>query len=115
LACEDLFVRAYCSVRRWQREDRALLGDQICRASLSAVANIAEGTGKTTAREFRRFLGIALGSLAELAALLASARAVEVLSQEEWGELEALRDHASRLTYGLFRAVGRRVERHRVV
>ena len=46
------------------------LQDQLLRASSSVVLNIAEGSGKRTAPEQRRFYGIALGSLRECQAIL---------------------------------------------
>ena len=55
----------------------------------------------------------ALGELADrppgpdvaLHALLAHERAAIIKLSEEWGEIEALRDHAGRLTWGLYRSV----------
>ncbi len=44
--------------------------DQIKRASLSVAANIAEGYGRNTKKDFSQFLSIALGSVNELIAYL---------------------------------------------
>ena len=44
--------------------------DQFNRASLSVVLNLAEGSGKATSKDRRRFYQIALGSLRETQALL---------------------------------------------
>ena len=44
------------------------LAEQMRRASLSIVLNIAEGSGKLTDKDFNRYLGNALGSCSELAA-----------------------------------------------
>lgn len=52
----------------------AVLRDQIERASLSIVANIAEGAGVRTAKERDRHLGIARGSAMECGALLDACR-----------------------------------------
>jgi four helix bundle protein len=50
--------------------DRAGLSDQLSRASLSILANIAEGAGKTSPADKRRHHTIARGSATESAALL---------------------------------------------
>ena len=42
--------------------------DQTKRASMSVVLNVAEGSGKLTAKDRRRFYSIALGSLREVQA-----------------------------------------------
>ncbi len=46
------------------------LKDQLNRASLSVCLNLAEGSGKPSWKEKRRFYGIALGSCRETEALL---------------------------------------------
>lgn len=47
-----------------------LLRDQLLRASASIALNIAEGSGKRTAQDQRRFYSISLGSLRECQAVL---------------------------------------------
>ena len=44
--------------------------DQLLRAALSVVLNLAEGSAKPTAKDRRRFYAIALGSLREVQAIL---------------------------------------------
>jgi four helix bundle protein len=46
------------------------LKDQVRRASLSVIANIAEGYGRNTVKDKRRFLTISIGSLNEVLAFL---------------------------------------------
>ena len=108
IACHAVAVRVHQSTRSWAFRDARYLIDQARRAAFSAAANIAEGSAKLGPKEFRRYLDISLGSLAELSYALLLARDLGLISQSEWGELEALRDHAGQLTWGLYRAVSKR-------
>ena len=57
------------------RRGMRALRDQLERASLSVVANIAEGAGRVGVKDKRRFYAIARGSATEVAALLDVLRA----------------------------------------
>ncbi|MES3039191.1 MAG: four helix bundle protein [Bdellovibrionota bacterium] len=57
------------------------LHEQLLRASSSVALNLAEGSGKRTPQDERRFYGIAFGSLRECQAIL---------------ELEEIKDHEAR-------------------
>lgn len=59
------------------------LTNQIRRAAVSIPANIGEGQGRHSDREFRQFLGIALGSISELETHLIISQKIEYLSQDE--------------------------------
>lgn len=80
--------------------DRALW-DQISRAAISVPANVAEGSLRGSNREFARFLGIAMGSAAELHSLIQMALASGVLEEATarslTEEVVALRRMASAL------------------
>jgi len=105
IACHDLALRVYRLTAEWPRDERYGLTSQARRAAYSAAANIAEGSAKQGGREFRRFLDIAIGSLSELTYILLLARDLGYLREELWGEIEAIRDHAGRLTWGLYRSL----------
>jgi four helix bundle protein len=49
---------------------KSYVTDQLLRASLSIVLNIAEGSGKPTMADKRRFYAIAFGSIRETQAIL---------------------------------------------
>ena len=51
-------------------QTRAYIRDQLVRAALSVVLNVAEGSAKPTAKERRRFYSISLASLREVQAIL---------------------------------------------
>jgi four helix bundle protein len=59
------------------------LTNQIRRAAVSIPSNIAEGQGRNSPKEFRQFLGIALGSIGEVETQLIISEKIEYLSQNE--------------------------------
>jgi four helix bundle protein len=104
-----LALEVYAATDRWPRSEMYGLTSQARRAALSIPTNIAEGAARHGRREFARFLGISLGSLAELSCLLLFSRDRGLCDEAEWCSLEALRDQTGRLVYGLYNRV-RRVE-----
>lgn len=63
------------------------LTNQIRRAAVSIPSNIAEGQGRNSIKEFRQFLAIALGSLAELETQLIIAMEIGYLTDTVLPEL----------------------------
>ena len=65
-----------------QKREAWPLRDQMFRAAISIPSNIAEGTGRGSDPDFRRFLWNALGSINELDAQLQLARDLGFLASE---------------------------------
>jgi four helix bundle protein len=74
-----LTLAIYKATRDFPREELYGLTSQIRRGSVSVAANIAEGCGRDGARDFARFLQIAMGSASELEYLLVLTRDLELL------------------------------------
>ena len=70
----------YRLTRRLPASERFALADQMRRAAISIVANIAEGNGRDHHPDHLRFLAIARGSLMELDTLLELATDLEFLT-----------------------------------
>lgn len=104
-ACRSLVLAVYQETSGWPSNERYGMISQIRRAAVSAALNIAEGSAKSSRAEFRRFLDIAQGSLTEVACLMEFARDLKFLGLSSYGELEVLRDHAGKLTWGLYRSL----------
>ena len=77
------------------------LRDQIRRASISVMSNIAEGFERRRPAEFAHFLSIAKGSAAEIKAQLYLALDIAYVSQAEFDELFDRADVTSKLIHGL--------------
>jgi len=77
------------------------LREQIRRASVSIMANIAEGFGRHSDREFANFLNIAHGSAAEVQSHLYVALDLGYLAEVEFSKLYESLNEISRMTYSL--------------
>lgn len=66
------------------------LRDQIRRAAVSVMSNIAEGFERYSNQDFARFLAIARGSCAEVRSQLYLARSLDYISAEEFEKLYAI-------------------------
>ena len=66
------------------------LADQLRRASLSIPLNIAEGSGKSTGPDQRRFFAMARGSAMESAAILDACTALALIEQPRAEEADQL-------------------------
>lgn len=73
----------YKITKKLPKEELYGLTSQIRRAVVSVPANIAEGAGRSTDRDFCHFLDIARGSLFELDTLLILSSDLEYVSEEE--------------------------------
>jgi len=76
---------------------------QVQRSSVSAMANIAEGFGRSSNREFVRFLSIAISSLYETQSHLYVALDLAYISDEEFDSREQLSTECIKLCKGLVR------------
>ena len=79
------------------------LRDQIRRASISIVSNIAEGFERDGDKEFLQFLSVAKGSCGEVRAQLCLALDQNYITQTEFDNLTSKAIQLSRIISGLIR------------
>src|SRR5882672_7494856 len=101
--CHDLTLHVYRVTESFPKHELYGLTSQSRRAAISAGANLAEGSMKKGRNEFRRFLDISIGSLAELSYLLLCAKDLGFLPEPQWKDLEDRRDHAAAVTWSLYK------------
>jgi len=77
------------------------LRNQIQRASVSVMANIAEGYGRHSDKEFANFLSIAHASVSEVQSHLYVALDLRYISAEAFKDLYGLLEEIGRMTFVL--------------
>jgi four helix bundle protein len=77
-------------VKKFPREEKYVLTDQIRRAVLSIALNIAEGWGRRTKKDFGRFISNAIGSILEVIACLKIAQDLNYVNDKEVESLDEL-------------------------
>ena len=105
----DDLASAVFSVMRLLPLQHRWLKDQIARAAVSVPANVAEGYGRGSLRDYLRFLDIARGSLAELEYYLHFLRRNGLIEAERLVQVEALRTETGSLLFGLTQSLRRKV------
>jgi four helix bundle protein len=85
----DLTLTIYQKTRMFPKEEIYGLTSQMRRSASSIGANIAEGCGRRSDPEMKRFVQIARGSASELEYHLFLAKDLRFLSADEFSDLEA--------------------------
>lgn len=111
-------IRRFEEIQAWQKA-RELVGEiyrisgsenfqrdyglrnQICRAAVSSMSNIAEGFARRTSRDFAHFLDVARGSAVEVQSLLYVAFDVKYISSGQLKTMYTMADEVIALVGGL--------------
>ncbi len=104
---EDLADEIWAMVLQWDRFARATVGKQIVRAADSIGANIAEGTGRGSYQDNKRFAKIARGSLNETQHFLRRAFQRKLLSATDVKKLKPLVDNLAPQLNAYIKSIGR--------
>lgn len=79
----DIAARSFKLVETFPKEERFSLCSQITRAAISIPSNIAEGSSRSSEKNYNRFLELSLGSAYELETQLLIAEAVHYGNTED--------------------------------
>ena len=100
-----LFLACYRSLGTGSPGTSFGLRSQLLRAAASVPANIAEGCGKVSTKEFVRFLEISVGSARELENHLIVARDIVAVSHDSFAALNEMLTEVRRMLIGLVKAL----------
>jgi four helix bundle protein len=104
----QLVLEIYEETKSFPSIERYRLTDQLCRSASSVPANIAEGTGRNTLKEYVQFLYIARGSLEETKYHLILSRDLGYLSSEGFDKLLEGYNEVGRMLNGLINSLKER-------
>lgn len=97
----DFVIDIYKATENFPTDERFGLTSQLRRAAVSIPANIAEGAGRKSNKEFLNFLSIAQGSASEVETEILIAYRLDYLSLENYNSLIESLDNIGRMITGL--------------
>jgi len=106
-----LVVDVYRITRAFPSEEKFALAQQLRRAAVSIVSNIAEGSGRGRRNEFLAFIRIARGSANELASQLHVAADLGLVETASCESVTARADEVGRMLSGMLRMDPRKPNR----
>ncbi len=106
-AAEELSDLVWEVVSKWKPMAQDAVGRQLIRAADSIGANIAEGCGRKTYADNKRFVAIARGSLYETRHFLRRAHKRGLLTQEETDALHNIVESLPRSLNAYLKSIGR--------
>lgn len=83
----QIAVKSFQLVNSFPKEEKFGLSSQITRAAVSIPSNIAEGSSRSSNKDYNRFIEISLGSSFEIETQLLIAEAVNFGEKEKRTEL----------------------------
>jgi len=95
----------YLITRSFRNDKRCGLTSQLRRSAVSVSANIDEGGGRSSRKDFARFIEIAFGSLMETISHLTVAKRQGFVSDENYQALYDQADRVGRMLSGLRRSL----------
>lgn len=104
---EDLADTIWNVVTGWESFAKDTVGKQIVRAADSIGANIAEGTGRGSFQDNKRFVRIARGSLNETQHFLRRAFRRKLLGETDIKKLKPLVDNLAPQLNSYLKSIGR--------
>jgi len=97
----DLTFAIYAATKLFPKDELFGLTSQLRRAAVSIPSNIAEGQSRSTTGEFKQFLGIAAGSLAELQTQLIIASGLGLATEQTLDTCDTLAIEVSKMLHAL--------------
>jgi four helix bundle protein len=103
----ELVLLVYRLTKKFPKEERYSLTDQMRRAATSIATNIAEGCGKYTQKDFVAYLQVSQGSSQEIEYLGILSKDLQYLDENEYEDLNARINEVKAMLIGLIKKIRR--------
>ena len=111
---EQLADLVWGSVEKWRPLARSTVGSQLVRAADSIGANIAEGSGRGSYKDNKRFARISRGSFNEVQHWLRRAYRRKLLTADDTARLKPMMDTLGPLLNAYLKSIGTTRKTHSV-
>lgn len=101
----DFVIEIYKLTEKFPKSELYGLTNQMRRAAVSIASNLAEGAGRNSKKEFKQFLSISQGSIAELETQLIISEKLGFCSGID--DLFSELDEISKMIVGLIKSLGK--------
>lgn len=100
------FVRQiYISTQKFPTDERFGLISQMRRSAVSIPSNIAEGSQRTSNKEFAHFILMAKGSLAELSTQIHIAHTLKYIPAQQMKELHSYAEEINKMLFSFHKSL----------
>jgi four helix bundle protein len=104
-----LVTSVYTITKTFPIDEKFGIVSQINRAVISIPANIAEGWGRESSKNYLQFLRISRGSLMEVETLLLISRNLNFISEQSYVEVNQQIDEVGKILQGLIKSVQQKI------
>jgi four helix bundle protein len=103
----NLTKEIYLVTKKFPEDERFGLTTQMRRCAISIPSNIAEGSGRGSNREFRRFLNISISSAFELETQLILAFDLAFIKEKDYDRISMDIEEVQKMIYGFRKSISK--------
>ena len=96
---KEIVKRVYQITEKYPEREKYNIISQLRRSVLSIPLNIAEGYGRQSKEEFKRFLRISLGSSNEVEAIIEISKELNYITEKEYEEISKRNEEIGKMIY----------------
>ena len=104
-----LVTDIYSTTKQFPTDERYGIVSQLNRAAVSVPANIAEGWGRKSSKNYLQFLRTSRGSLMEIETLLVISKNLNFLNSESYAQLSGKVEEVGKILHGLIKSINEKI------